>query len=60
MLTAIRAVENVISGTSHDLWAVNAESVYHEEQQEPEQPYKRVPTTQYELEPLHTAEEAAA
>ena len=31
MLTAIRAVENVVNGTSHDIWAVNAESVYHEE-----------------------------
>ena len=30
MLTAIRAVENVVDGTDHDLWAVNAESVYHE------------------------------
>src|SRR6201986_3514542 len=27
MLTAMRAVENVIAGTNHDLWAVNAESV---------------------------------
>ena len=31
MLTAIRAVENILDGTRHDLWAVNAESVYHEE-----------------------------
>ena len=38
MLTAIRAVENVLDGTRHDLWAVNAESVYHEEQQESEHP----------------------
>jgi protoporphyrinogen oxidase len=58
MLTAMRAVENVIAGTKHDLWAVNAESAYHEEHQEPEQPYKRVPKTPYEREPLH--EEAAA
>jgi len=34
MLTAMRAVENVIAGTKHDLWAVNAESAYHEEHQE--------------------------
>ena len=27
MLTAMRAVENIMHGTSHDLWAVNAESV---------------------------------
>ena len=44
----------------HDLWAVNAESAYHEEAVEPEQPYKRVPATQYEREPLHAAEQAAA
>ena len=60
MLTAMRAVENVIAGTKHDLWAVNAESAYHEEHQEPEQPYRRVPSTQYEREPLHSREEAAA
>ena len=58
MLTAMRAVENVIAGTKHDLWAVNAESAYHEEHQEPEQPYRRVPSTQYEREPLHAQTEA--
>ena len=31
MLTAIRAVENVCEGAHHDLWAVNADSAYHEE-----------------------------
>ena len=31
LLTAIRAVENVLSGAGHDIWAVNAESAYHEE-----------------------------
>ena len=31
MLTAIRAVENAVLGQQHDIWAVNAESVYHEE-----------------------------
>ena len=30
MLTAMRAVENLLDGTDHDIWAVNAESVYHE------------------------------
>ncbi len=60
MLTAMRAVDNLMTGSNHDLWAVNAESAYHEEHQEPEQPYKRVPTTQYEREPLHATEEAAA
>src|SRR3954464_14405433 len=60
MLTAMRAVENIMAGTKHDLWAVNAESAYHEEHQEPEQPYKRVPATAYGREPLQAAEEAAA
>ena len=31
MLTAMRAVDNLVKGTEHDIWAVNAESVYHEE-----------------------------
>jgi protoporphyrinogen oxidase len=46
MLTAIRAVDNVVRGTRHDLWAVNAESAYHEEHErphQPEQPYRRLP-----------------
>ncbi|MBX5440558.1 MAG: NAD(P)/FAD-dependent oxidoreductase [Solirubrobacteraceae bacterium] len=34
MLTAMRAVDNLLLGTDHDLWAVNAESVYHEEDHE--------------------------
>ncbi len=33
MLTAMRAVDNILLGTHHDIWAVNAESVYHEEHQ---------------------------
>jgi hypothetical protein len=56
MLTAMRAVENITRGTSHDIWAVNAESVYHEEDQATEQPYKKVPETRYTVEPLVTAE----
>jgi protoporphyrinogen oxidase len=60
MLTAMRAVENIMAGTKHDLWEVNAESAYHEEHQEPEQPYKRVPATQYVSDPLVEKEEAAA
>jgi protoporphyrinogen oxidase len=52
MLTALRAVENIVDGASHDIWAVNAESVYHEEDTPDEQPYKRVPKTRYEVEPL--------
>ncbi|MFL5896445.1 MAG: NAD(P)/FAD-dependent oxidoreductase [Thermoleophilaceae bacterium] len=42
-LTAIRTVENICDGTNHDIWAVNAESVYHETHEEPEQPYRNVP-----------------
>src|SRR3954449_3355509 len=42
-LTAIRTVENICDGTHHDIWAVNAESSYHEEDtghQDEFQPYK--------------------
>jgi protoporphyrinogen oxidase len=52
MLTAIRAVDNIVNGTDHDLWEVNAESVYHEEHVEAEQPYRRAPETQAMREPL--------
>ncbi len=45
MLSAMRAVENILHGTSHDIWAVNVESSYHEEHQDPEQPYKDAPST---------------
>ena len=44
MLTAMRAVDNILLGTHHDIWAVNAESVYHEEHQENEDPYRNPPT----------------
>lgn len=50
MLTAIRAVENLVRGSSHDLWAVNVESVYHE--QADEQPYCAAPETPAMREPL--------
>ena len=43
MLTAIRAVDNVLHGAGHDLWAVNAESVYHEEDVPEQHPYRRLP-----------------
>jgi hypothetical protein len=46
MLSAMRAVDNVLHGTGHDIWAVNVESAYHEEHQEPEQPYKSAPATE--------------
>jgi protoporphyrinogen oxidase len=55
MLTAIRAVENIVDGTSHDLWAVNAESVYHETDEADEQPYRRAPDTRAMREPLAPA-----
>ena len=45
MLTAMRAVENIIDGTEHDIWAVNAESVYHEEDVAGRAPLPRAPET---------------
>ncbi len=54
MLTAMRAVDNLVKGTDHDIWAVNAESVYHEtEEQDEQQPYIEAPETQAQKEPLH-------
>jgi hypothetical protein len=54
MLTAMRAVDNLVLGTDHDIWAVNAESVYHEEDtaQDSEQPYIQAPETPAQAEPL--------
>jgi len=52
MLTAMRAVENILLGTHHDIWAVNVESVYHEEHQENEDPYKTAPETPAMEQPL--------
>ena len=47
MLTAMRAVDNLVKGTDHDIWAVNAESAYHEEEQQDEQqPYIEAPETE--------------
>jgi protoporphyrinogen oxidase len=40
MLTAIRAVENLRSGAGHDIWAVNVDSAYHEEETADEHPYR--------------------
>jgi protoporphyrinogen oxidase len=45
MLTAIRAVENLVDGTSHDLWRVNADSEYLEHSGPRAQPYLRAPAT---------------
>jgi protoporphyrinogen oxidase len=52
MLTAMRAVDNILLGTHHDIWAVNAESVYHEEHQENQDPYRNPPTTPAMEQPL--------
>ncbi len=38
MLTAMRAVDNLLLGADNDLWAVNADSVYHEEDDRPSDP----------------------
>ncbi len=39
-LTAMRAVDRLLTGADHDIWAVNVESVYHEEDVLDEQPYR--------------------
>jgi len=52
MLTAMRAVDNILLGTTHDIWAVNAESVYHEEDVADEQPYRKAPETPAMEQPL--------
>jgi hypothetical protein len=31
MLTAMLTVENILTGTSHDVWRVNVEEDYHEQ-----------------------------
>ena len=52
MLTSMRAVDNILLGTHHDIWAVNAESVYHEEHQDNEEPYRNPPNTPAMEQPL--------
>jgi protoporphyrinogen oxidase len=52
MLTAMRAVDNILLGTHHDIWAVNVESVYHEEHVENEEPYRDPPQTPAMEQPL--------
>ncbi|MDQ3241721.1 MAG: NAD(P)/FAD-dependent oxidoreductase [Actinomycetota bacterium] len=44
MLTAMRAVDN-LHGARHDLWEVNVESVYLEEDEPDQQPYRSAPET---------------
>jgi protoporphyrinogen oxidase len=46
MLTAIRAVENLVDGTAHDLWRVNADGEYLEHDRPARaQPYRSAPVT---------------
>jgi protoporphyrinogen oxidase len=45
MLTAMRAVDNLLTGAQHDIWQVNAESVYHETEVADEHPYRAAPET---------------
>jgi len=52
MLTAMRAVENLCDGASHDVWAVNADGVYHEREEPAEQPYRAAPETPAMARPL--------
>ena len=52
MLTAMRAVDNILTGSDHDIWAVNAESVYHEEDVADEHPYVDAPETPAMEQPL--------
>jgi hypothetical protein len=59
MLTAMRAVDNLLAGAHHDIWEVNAESVYHETDVPDEQPYRAAPQTP-ELQAVLEAEAEAA
>jgi protoporphyrinogen oxidase len=52
MLTAMRAVENLCDTAGHDVWAVNADSVYHERDEAAEQPYRAAPETPAMAHPL--------
>jgi protoporphyrinogen oxidase len=45
MLTAMRAVDNLLAGAHHDIWEVNAESAYHETHVADEHPYRAAPET---------------
>jgi protoporphyrinogen oxidase len=52
MLTAMRAVDNILLGTNHDIWSVNVESVYHEEIHDNENPYANDPEPPAMSQPL--------
>ena len=45
MLTAMRAVDNLLAGAHHDIWEVNADSSYHETEEVDEHPYRSAPET---------------
>jgi len=60
MLTAMRAVENLLTGARHDIWEVNVESSYHEIDVAPEQPYRDAPHLNEPLDPLTEAPDVAA
>ena len=57
MLTAMRAVENACDGARHDLWAVNADAVYHEDGVPDEHPYRDAPETPAMWEPAYATDE---
>jgi len=54
MLTSMRAVENILDSAGHDIWEVNAESAYHEEDEDAKeiQPYINVPAPKSMDKPL--------
>lgn len=52
MLSAMRAVDNIVLGANHDIWAVNVESVYLEEDEIDEHPYRDAPETKAMRQPL--------
>jgi len=58
MLTAMRAVDNLLAGAHHDIWEVNAESIYHETDVTDEHPYRKAPVTP-ELQALAADDRAA-
>ncbi len=52
MLTAMRAVDNIVLGAHNDIWSVNVESVYHEEVHDSENPYRNDQDTPAMKQPL--------
>ena len=52
MLSAMRAVDNLVLDANHDIWAVNVESVYLEEDEIDEHPYRNAPETKAMGQPL--------